>query len=138
MGVYIFCAFLFGLPLMMISETAGAVGIVLGCVVATVVTVVRWREDGKREHRAALRREAKDRRKLNSATWRRTREAVLRRDCYQCVKCGRGAEDVDHIRPRAMGGDLYALSNLQSLCKPCHRAKSGKEALTIRRFLDGR
>jgi HNH endonuclease. len=41
------------------------------------------------------------------------------------IKEGR---DVDHIQPIRLGGEVYDLDNLQTLCKSCHNRKSGKEA----------
>lgn len=63
--------------------------------------------------------------------WRKMREQVLERDGYLCVKCrddGRltQATDVDHIKPVHLGRD-DSLSNLQSLCKTCHKAKTETE-----------
>jgi 5-methylcytosine-specific restriction endonuclease McrA len=34
---------------------------------------------------------------------------------------------VDHIVPVSAGGDHFSLKNLQTLCVPCHRAKSAAE-----------
>lgn len=90
-----------------------------------------------RERRAAMRREANDRQRPSSADWRRARAAALQRDRYRCVKCGRAAEEVDHIIPRAMGGPVYNLTNLQSMCKPCHKRKTAGQAGQIRRYMRG-
>ena len=99
--------------------------------------LVSERRKEEREHRAAIRREANDRRRPSSTAWRRARATALHRDRYRCVQCGRAAEEVDHIRPRAMGGDVYALSNLQSMCKPCHKRKTARQAGEIRRYMRG-
>ncbi|ELV2160624.1 HNH endonuclease [Escherichia coli] len=40
----------------------------------------------------------------------------------------REAKTVDHIIPKAHGGS-DADSNLQSLCWPCHKAKTARERL---------
>ena len=54
---------------------------------------------------------------LNQARWRRVRWAVLRRDGFRCMKCGKaGRLEVDHIIPIADGGDLFSLGNLRTLC----------------------
>jgi 5-methylcytosine-specific restriction protein A len=64
--------------------------------------------------------------------WRKRRAQALRRDsalCQSCIKQGRyiPATEVDHIIEKAKGG-TDDLSNLQSLCTPCHRVKtSGKK-----------
>lgn len=57
--------------------------------------------------------------------WRRRRAEVLARDDYKCVRCGSlGPLEVDHItRCEDGGGD--ELSNLRSLCKPCHDLAGG-------------
>jgi 5-methylcytosine-specific restriction endonuclease McrA len=63
--------------------------------------------------------------------WQQLRERILRRDRYQCQAClseGRlaAATEVDHRTPKHLGGSDDP-ANLQSLCKPCHRAKSAAE-----------
>lgn len=63
--------------------------------------------------------------------WRKLRLQVLRRDEYLCVKCAQAglvveATDVDHIIPKHDGG-TNDMSNLQSLCSPCHKEKTAKE-----------
>ena len=67
------------------------------------------------------------RRRLHWRAWARLRRAVLERDGYRCVKCGRsGRLEVDHrIRKEDGGGD--ELDNLQALCRECHGAKTVKE-----------
>lgn len=58
--------------------------------------------------------------------WKARKRAVLRRDGEFCRICGstQGLE-LDHRVPRSQGG-THELSNLQLLCRPCHRAK-GRE-----------
>jgi 5-methylcytosine-specific restriction protein A len=63
--------------------------------------------------------------------WDRLRAQILRRDGYLCLTCqanGRVeiATQVDHIMPKAKGGTDDPL-NLQSLCAPCHKAKTDDE-----------
>ena len=63
--------------------------------------------------------------------WQKLRKEVLQRDGYLCVTCSESgrhvpATDVDHILNKASGG-TDALSNLQSLCKKCHRTKTATE-----------
>jgi AAA domain-containing protein/HNH endonuclease len=65
------------------------------------------------------------------AIWRRLRREHLRMEplCRTCAGRGRVvlATDVDHVIPRRQGGrDEHA--NLQSLCHPCHSAKTAREA----------
>lgn len=64
--------------------------------------------------------------------WRLLRQQVLERDSYLCCECARvgrvsAASDVDHIVPKSQGG-TDDLSNLQSLCPSCHRAKTQAES----------
>lgn len=60
--------------------------------------------------------------------WLETRARILARDCGLCQVCKaagrfRLARDVDHVRELADGGtDLDV--NLQSICGPCHVAKT--------------
>lgn len=65
----------------------------------------------------------------NSAEWRRIREEVLLRDLYTCQRCqrvlgGKGQAHVDHVDGDAGNN---ALVNLQTLCAPCHSAKTAAE-----------
>ncbi|MBX9476485.1 HNH endonuclease [Yersinia enterocolitica] len=65
--------------------------------------------------------------------WEIRRTRVLKRDNYLCQAClckGRvvEAKTVDHIISKAHGGTDDD-SNLQSLCWPCHRAKTARERL---------
>ncbi|WP_411744893.1 HNH endonuclease [Reinekea sp.] len=60
--------------------------------------------------------------------WRALRIQILQRDEYMCVECKRNgiataATDVDHIKSKALGG-TDAVTNLQSLCGACHKAKT--------------
>ncbi len=66
------------------------------------------------------------------AEWTKLRELVLRRDgglCQVCLAAGNitSAREVDHVTPKAEGG-TEDLANLQAICKPCHQAKTAKEA----------
>ena len=62
------------------------------------------------------------------ADWRRVRLEALRRDHYLCQDClERGdltaATEVHHLIPIELAPHLrLVLSNLRSLCKPCHSA----------------
>lgn len=65
--------------------------------------------------------------------WDILRARILERDrhlCQECLRNGRAvvAKTVDHIKPKAQGG-TDADSNLQSLCWPCHHAKTAREKL---------
>ncbi|WP_318591161.1 HNH endonuclease, partial [Enterobacter kobei] len=50
--------------------------------------------------------------------------------CQECLRNGRytPAETVDHIKPKAHGG-TDDLSNLESICRGCHKAKTARERL---------
>ena len=68
----------------------------------------------------------------------KTRQAVWKRDLGRCAKCGfvcarKGAPKwhMDHIVPLIEAqGDLkyWKMPNLQTLCTPCHTAKTSQEA----------
>jgi 5-methylcytosine-specific restriction protein A len=67
-----------------------------------------------------------------SNRWLRLRKRWIRAH-PKCNHCGRLADEVDHIIPHR--GDaklLFDSSNLQSLCKRCHAAKTVKERQTDR------
>ena len=58
--------------------------------------------------------------------WEKIRIVVLRRDHHLCRVCNRPGNEIDHIKPRSLGGtDL--LTNLQVLCARCHSVKTGRE-----------
>lgn len=61
--------------------------------------------------------------------WRRIRQRILLRDRYTCQQCGYVGMDleVDHIVNVARGGSDDD-SNLQALCKLCHKAKTARES----------
>lgn len=71
--------------------------------------------------------------------WEKLRPKVIARAkgmCEECARQGRTApgKDVDHITSRAKAKVLRwsrakteALSNLQYLCRPCHKKKSAEE-----------
>lgn len=65
--------------------------------------------------------------------WDIIRLRILTRDKHLCQYCLRShrvveAKTVDHVVPKAHGG-TDADSNLESLCWPCHRTKTGRERL---------
>jgi 5-methylcytosine-specific restriction endonuclease McrA len=69
---------------------------------------------------------ALSKREIGSGKWKKIRITVLDRDGWQCAICNRPADTVDHIFPRIKGGDMWALDNLQSLCKSCNSRKGGR------------
>jgi len=68
-----------------------------------------------------------------SKQWRTTRVQALIRDHYLCVRCLdnkriKKADMVDHIIPIKQDWSLrLSLNNLQSLCNPCHAAKTAED-----------
>lgn len=73
--------------------------------------------------------------------WEHTRRRIARRDGNRCqlgydgclgvAPLGQGGE-TDHVIPTADGGDDTD-ANLQHVCSPCHRIKTGREARAHRR-----
>jgi len=71
--------------------------------------------------------------RYDTAQWQRARQAQIAR-CPCCVVCAQQgrttpATVTDHITPVRLGGDFWAPANHQSLCNPCHQAKSASERL---------
>ena len=67
---------------------------------------------------------------LNASRWAAVRRAVLERDGYRCVECGRaGRLECDHVVPlqRDPGQDPYDPNSLQTLCRACHIEKTRGE-----------
>ncbi|WP_142461836.1 HNH endonuclease signature motif containing protein [Klebsiella spallanzanii] len=61
------------------------------------------------------------------------RPMVLDRDKHLCQECLRNGmytptETVVHIKPKAHGG-TDDLSNLESICRDCHKAKTARDRL---------
>jgi len=69
------------------------------------------------------------------AAWREIAAAVLREEpfCRFCLAAGRftGAEHVDHIRPRSIGGTNERI-NLRPLCASCHNGRTRRDQLPRR------
>lgn len=68
--------------------------------------------------------------------WRRKRDRILARDCYQCQHCKRLgfvtiADEVDHIVNAAKGGTDDD-SNLEAICSDCHKRKTQQESGSYR------
>lgn len=60
--------------------------------------------------------------------WDKLRKQIMQRDCGLCQPCAKAnkitlAVAVDHIKDKAKGGTDEP-SNLQSICEPCHTAKT--------------
>ena len=60
-----------------------------------------------------------------SDRWIATRAVILERDEYMCAYCGRRADTVDHIKPKAKGGDENH-NNLVACCKRCNMKKGDR------------
>jgi 5-methylcytosine-specific restriction protein A len=80
------------------------------------------RESYCREHKPAPFR-GSTRRKRLPRDWPERRAQVLWRDpvCRICHQAK--ATEVDHV----IHGDDHGLANLQGICVPCHRSKTGRE-----------
>lgn len=73
--------------------------------------------------------------RTNTAHWKQQRAKALQRDNHQCQirgpRCTVSATQVDHIKSVHLGG-TDDLSNLASVCKPCHDTKTAREAQAAR------
>jgi 5-methylcytosine-specific restriction endonuclease McrA len=61
-----------------------------------------------------------------SSEWKLLRQQTFDRDNYTCQDCKRrgGKLEANHIKPRWKFSELrLVLSNLETLCKPCHNKK---------------
>lgn len=54
-----------------------------------------------------------------------TRAALMRRDNYRCVYCGRKAETIDHVQPRSRGGK-HTWENCVASCMTCNHNKADR------------
>jgi 5-methylcytosine-specific restriction endonuclease McrA len=72
--------------------------------------------------------------------WDALRLAVLERDNYTCMHCGRPATEADHVIPRSKGG-RDVMENLVASCKRCNATRGDRELVRISgfnpRWLDG-
>jgi hypothetical protein len=66
------------------------------------------------------------------------KKLVYKRDNYTCKICGRKFSpsqlECDHIKPIALGGKEFDITNLQTLCKDCHRIKTKQDMEKIRKI----
>ena len=63
------------------------------------------------------------RKAARGSDYRRARAEALFRDEYACTECGSTEYlECHHKRPVSRGGN-HSLSNLQTLCRPCHKQK---------------
>ena len=93
--------------------------------------MARTARRGHREARGRHRQAARSWR--SGPLWRRVRALVIARDrVCQVEGCGQGPGDrsnpltADHIVPVKAGGALYALSNLQAMCRRHNSAKGAR------------
>lgn len=59
------------------------------------------------------------------SSWTARRVRVLERDGYLCAYCGGKASTVDHVTPKAMGGD-DDFGNLVGCCEACNYRKNNR------------
>jgi 5-methylcytosine-specific restriction endonuclease McrA len=66
---------------------------------------------------------------IRDRRWPALRLAAKRRDGWRCRGCGEaGRLEVDHVEPVRTHPELaFDLSNLQTLCVPCHSRKTRVE-----------
>ena len=75
----------------------------------------------------------------HSKQWRSLRNYYIQMNplCEACKRRDKvtAGQVVDHIKPINSGGEHLKLdlSNLQTLCHPCHNSKSGKEGWEYRK-----
>ena len=70
--------------------------------------------------------------KLKDPRWQKKRLKVLERDSWECTSCG-GKEDTLHVHhlKYAKSSNPWdsKLSDLETLCEPCHTYKTGRKKL---------
>jgi HNH endonuclease len=69
----------------------------------------------------ARRRSGSSRPSLNRAAWQKLRAMAKARDGNRCRRCGNGGKLQAHHLVRPEDGGRDELSNLVTLCSPCHR-----------------
>lgn len=60
--------------------------------------------------------------------WGKIRQQALDRDQGKCVICKKLAVEVHHIIPISLGGVIFDLDNLESLCMKHHKEKHKKNS----------
>lgn len=66
-----------------------------------------------------------------------SRKALFARDNYECAFCGKPADTIDHVTPKAQGGK-HEWQNVVACCGPCNhykRDRTPEEAGMTLRFL---
>jgi len=85
-----------------------------------------------------------------SWSWVQFRFEVFKRDNFTCAKCSKrktihskfddkeyGDDSkliADHIKPLAVGGEMWNMNNLQTLCIDCNKIKTKRDAHRIAKF----
>jgi 5-methylcytosine-specific restriction endonuclease McrA len=59
----------------------------------------------------------------NTTLWHHTRRAILARDRHRCHWCGNPANQVDHVKPLAHGGQPFNPANLVAACLRCNSTR---------------
>jgi HNH endonuclease len=68
---------------------------------------------------------------LNGHRWRQLRKLILLRDEGRCWLCGEsGADTVDHIVPRSLGG-TNALTNLAAAHALCNKRRGNRAPVAV-------
>ena len=65
-------------------------------------------------------------RSIGTQKWKNLRLVILARDGYVCYACGGEATQVDHIYPRAKGGDTFDPLNCAAICAKCNGHKGDR------------
>lgn len=99
------------------------------CTVPRCGLVAAYKGRCRTHARAYNRQSHPNKRVYNSTKWKRTRERQL--FDHPLCQCGAIATDVDHVTPIEAGGDVWAWSNLQSLCQICHGRKTRDEQVAV-------
>jgi len=89
-----------------------------------------------------------------SWSWQQFRYEVFKRDNFTCQKCGNrftkyskfdGKEYpddsnliADHIKPLAIGGEMWEIDNLQTLCIECNKIKTRQDRKDIANYKNGK
>jgi len=62
---------------------------------------------------------------LGTRRYQKLAEFVRRSDHYRCRICGAPGRTVDHVVPRHLGGPIFDVKNMRTLCGPCNMVKGG-------------
>lgn len=93
-------------------------------------TKYKWIRQIKKDNKIISYSKPEYRKIYNSQRWRKLRAEYIKHNplCVICKKDNRitEAKVVDHVKEIADGGDVWNVSNLQSLCDRCHRVKTAR------------